>query len=113
MRNWLFIIGLFCITSCTAPRMMTRDRFSNVVVGETSFNDLKKCCGQPYSVRQKKSGEKEYQWIERFSNGNTTVHENHYYITVDGEGVVTFKRQQGENPPAFDLQYDGIQPYSP
>lgn len=102
-NNWI-ILGM-CVVLCgcySQSAVMTQDTFSSVQVG-TTVQSLVKEKGEPYSIRDK-NGMEEYTYIERVTNGNQLIYENHYIFFVK-DGIVVGKTTTQERRPAFDLIY--------
>lgn len=97
------LIGCMLLCSCYGQRaMMTQNSFAEVQVG-SSIATVVKTNGEPYSVRTK-NGVEEYTYVERVTNGNRLIYENHYTLYVQ-DGVVVGKTTSQETTPPFDLIY--------
>ena len=81
---------------------MTQETYSEIYVGMSAKRLLKEN-GQPYSIRDK-NGMEEYTYIERVTNGNRLVYENHFVLYVQ-DGVVVGKSTTQERRPSFDVIY--------
>lgn len=95
----LTVLLFACNASSTA---VTRADFDGVVL-LTPIDEVTACLGEPYSIRCCDSGE-EYEYIERVSQNNILVYENHYYFRVVN-GQVVSKRFKQERDPPYDLIY--------
>lgn len=82
---------------------MTRCDFDSVLLG-TPIEQVLAEAGEPYSIRECGEGGCEYEYIERMSQDNILVYENHYYLRVV-DGMVVSKRLKQETEPAYDLIY--------
>ncbi len=82
--------------------MMSQQTYSDVQIG-TPIDTIVRENGEPYSINTK-NGMEEYRYVERVTNGNRLVFENHFTLFVKG-GVVVAKEVTQETIPAFDLMY--------
>ena len=83
---------------------MTQETFAIVQVGAPIQNVIKES-GEPYSIRNK-NGMEEYTYVERVSNGNALIYENHFILYVQ-DGVVVGKSTTQERRPPYDVIYQG------
>ena len=102
-KNWIVLGICFMFCGCLSrSAMMTQDTFSSVQVG-TPIQMIVQERGEPYSIRDK-NGMEEYTYIERVTNGNQLVYENHFILFVR-DGIVVGKTTTQEKRPAFELIY--------
>ncbi len=102
-KNWIVLSVCFIFCGCSSrSAMMTQDSFSSVQVG-TSIQTIVQERGEPYSIRDK-NGMEEYTYIERVTNGNQLIYENHFILFVK-DGLVVGKTTTQEKRPAFELIY--------
>jgi hypothetical protein len=102
-RYGVIIAGLLLFCSCfSRSSMMTQETFSSIQVG-TSIQVVVQENGEPYAVDQK-NGLQEYKYVERITNGNQLIYENHFVLLVQ-DGVVVGKTSTREQVPAFGLIY--------
>lgn len=102
-KNWIVLGLCFMFCGCfSRSAMMTQDSFSSVQVG-TPIQTIIDQKGEPYSIRDK-NGMEEYTYVERVTNGNQLIYENHFIFFVR-DGIVVGKTTTQERPPAFDLIY--------
>ncbi len=104
MKVKKIVLGLCLVLgSCfSKSSMMTQETFDNVQVG-TPIQTIVKENGEPYSV-ENKNGMQEYRYVERVTNGNYLIYENHFVLYVKG-GMVVAKTVTQEQVPAYDLIY--------
>jgi len=95
----------FCLflASC-GHRVMTNDCFYSVSTG-TSKDELVKLAGKPYSIHRKCDC-LEYEYIEKITNGNRVIQENHYFFVIKNDRVIS-RRVENVNPPPYRINsYD-------
>ncbi|MBS0629517.1 MAG: hypothetical protein JSS30_04750 [Verrucomicrobia bacterium] len=83
--------------------MMTRLGFNEIMLG-TSFSDVIACYGDPYAVSEPPCGGLQLEYIERITVDQILVYENHYYLLIMDDIVVS-KYFCEEDRPAFDRMY--------
>ena len=94
---------LVFLTSCSSSsHMMTMQSYDNIQVG-TPIDIVVQDNGNPSSVSSD-YGTSEYKYVEKITNGNRLIYENHYILFVQ-DGKVTGKMAKQERRPAFDLIY--------
>ncbi len=99
----LFVVLAFLLGSC-GHRVMTSDSFYAISTG-TSKEELVKAAGKPYSIHRKCDC-LEYEYIERITNGNRTIQENHYFFIIKNDRVIS-RRVEYVNPPPYSINsYD-------
>ncbi len=81
---------------------MTQESFDTIQVG-SSIETVVQSMGEPYSIEEK-NGTEEYTYVERVTNGNQLIYENHYTIVVQNGRVIGKTRTQ-KKMPGFDLIY--------
>jgi hypothetical protein len=100
-KGLAFCLLLLC--GCfSKSAMMTQETFSSVQVGEPICTIVQEN-GEPYTIDEK-NGMQEYKYVERITNGNRLIYENHFVIYVK-DGVVVGKTSTREQVPAFGLIY--------
>lgn len=101
--NKFLLAACLVLGSCfSKSTMMSQQTFDDVQIG-TRVDAIVKENGEPYSI-ETKNGMEEYRYVERVTDGNTLVYENHFVLFVKG-GVVVAKTVSQERLPAFDLMY--------
>ncbi|MGD2168856.1 MAG: hypothetical protein PVI40_01280 [Chlamydiota bacterium] len=104
----LLFISLL-LFSC-GHKVMTMQAFYDIPTG-TTVQELKQTAGRPYAIHKKDEVE-EYEYVERFQNGNRTILERHYFFIVK-ENQVIQKRVEQINPPPYSINsYDLQTTYS-
>ncbi len=103
-KKIVLITSLLCMAACAGSRVMTKDDFYAIELGESSQTVIEKY-GEPYSIRKKKDGSQEYRYIERIPAAEETAEQRIYLITVKN-GQVVSKKFSYEVPPAYDEIYD-------
>lgn len=98
----LWILFLF---SCSAgTKAITMEEFYSVPIG-ASVEEVRNVVGSPYRI-DKKNGEREYIYIERYDVGGRVQNERTYIFVVKN-GKVIGKRYKQENTPPYDINsYD-------
>lgn len=92
---------LLLCTSLSA--MMTRLDFNEVMLG-TRFRDIIACYGDPYAVSEPPCGGIMLEYIERVEMNNELIYENHYYLTIMNDVLVSKCFREEDRPP-YDLMY--------
>ena len=99
----VLLVTCLVLSGCfSKSAMMSQQTFSDVQVG-TPIETIVHENGEPYSI-ENKNGMEEYRYVERVTNGNRLVYENHFVLFVKG-GIVVAKTVTQEKLPAFDLMY--------
>lgn len=102
VRKWMMAVCLIASGCFAKSAMMTQQTFDSVQVG-TPINAVVQEHGEPCAI-ETKNGMEEYQYVERVTNGNRLMYENHFVLYVKG-GVVVAKSSSQETVPAYDLMY--------
>ncbi len=88
---------------CSSLFALNRIEFNDIMLG-TPISQVVARHGEPYAVYDSGNGTAEYEYIERISMNNELVYENHYYLTVSNDKVIS-KCFREENRPPFDQMY--------
>lgn len=103
-KNRIYVV-VVCLLLCgcfSHHALMTQQSFDSIHVG-SSIQTVVDSMGEPYSIHEK-NGMEEYKYVERVTNGNYLIYENHYTIFVKN-GTIVGKTRTQEQVPAFDLIY--------
>jgi len=95
---------LACLLLSTSLTAMTRLDFNEIMLG-TNIQELLSCYGQPYAVTEPLCGGVQFEYIERISMNNNLVYENHFFLLLMDDVVVS-KYFCEEDRPAYDELYD-------
>lgn len=88
---------------CTALSALNRLEFNQIILG-TSIDQVISHYGEPYAVHDLGNGTTQYEFIERIAMNNELIYENHYYLTVSNDKVVS-KCFREENRPPYDQMF--------
>ncbi len=94
---------LVCLLLCTSLSAMTRLDFNEIMLG-TSIGEVLNCYGDPYAVSEPPCGGVQFEYIERITMNSVLVYENHFYLLIMDDIVVS-KYFSEEDRPAFDEMY--------
>ncbi len=101
-KNFLLACSLLLCSCFSKSAMMTQETFTSVQVG-FPVQRVIDANGEPYTIRYK-NGLEEYVYVERVTNGNQLIYENHFILHVR-DGVVVGKSTTQERVPPFDIMY--------
>jgi hypothetical protein len=103
LKKLISFILISFLAAC-GSRVMTSNCFYAISTG-ISKEELVKLAGKPFCIHRKCDC-LEYEYIERFNNGNRVIQENHYYFVIKNDRIIS-RRVEYVNPPPYSINsYD-------